>query len=128
MALHVGLRRSDELAGIVGFSGRLIRPEMLADEVVTRIECEPGPRRPAGSLPAVQGLDTAGAGVVVRAMKGRLETLPGGDGAHPTYEVRLPTLLAVRRGEGAEEARHEGGGRHEGDRASERTHQARRTQ
>lgn len=68
-----------------------------ADEVVARIECEPGPRRPAGPLPTLQGLDGAGAGEVVRAMKGRLETLPGGGGRHPAYEVRLPTLLAARR-------------------------------
>jgi hypothetical protein len=33
-------------------------------------------------------------------MKGRLERLPAGDGDHAAYEVRLPTLLAARRGEG----------------------------
>lgn len=32
MSLHVGPRREDELAGIVGFSGRLLAPELLADE------------------------------------------------------------------------------------------------
>ena len=36
MSLHVGPRREDELAGIVAFSGRLLRPEGLADEVKTR--------------------------------------------------------------------------------------------
>jgi phospholipase/carboxylesterase len=36
MSLHVGPRREDELAGIVGFSGRLLEPELLADEVVSR--------------------------------------------------------------------------------------------
>ncbi|WP_324752766.1 alpha/beta hydrolase [Roseovarius sp. Pro17] len=36
MALHVGPRREDELAGIVAFSGRLLRPEQLIDEVVSR--------------------------------------------------------------------------------------------
>jgi len=36
MALHVGLRRADALAGIVGFSGRLIEPERLADDIRSR--------------------------------------------------------------------------------------------
>ena len=36
MALHVGPRREDEIAGIVAFSGRLLRPELLIDEVVSR--------------------------------------------------------------------------------------------
>jgi phospholipase/carboxylesterase len=36
MALHVGLRRTAALAGIVGFSGRLLEPEALAGEIVTR--------------------------------------------------------------------------------------------
>jgi hypothetical protein len=72
-----------------------------ADEVVTRIECEPAPRRPGGPSATEQGFDAAGAGEVVRAMRGRLERLPSGDRAVPTYEVRLPTLLAARRGEGA---------------------------
>lgn len=33
MSLHVGPRREDAVAGIVGFSGRLLQPELLADEV-----------------------------------------------------------------------------------------------
>ena len=33
MALHVGLRRAAPLAGIVGFSGRLLEPERLAAEI-----------------------------------------------------------------------------------------------
>ncbi|MGR3495793.1 alpha/beta hydrolase [Citreimonas sp.] len=36
MALHVAPRREDNLAGIVGFSGRLLAPELLTDEVVSR--------------------------------------------------------------------------------------------
>ena len=36
MALHVAPRREDEVAGIVGFSGRLLSPESLADEVASR--------------------------------------------------------------------------------------------
>ena len=36
MSLHVGPRREDEMAGIVGFSGRLLAPELLEDEVVNK--------------------------------------------------------------------------------------------
>jgi phospholipase/carboxylesterase len=36
MALHVGLRRKVPVAGIVGFSGRLLAPERLAGEIVSR--------------------------------------------------------------------------------------------
>ena len=36
MALHVAPRREDEMAGIVAFSGRLLEPELLADETVSR--------------------------------------------------------------------------------------------
>ncbi len=36
VALHVGLRRRAALGGIVGFSGRLLVPERLAAEIVTK--------------------------------------------------------------------------------------------
>ena len=36
MALHVAPRREDPVAGVVAFSGRLLRPEALADEVQSR--------------------------------------------------------------------------------------------
>lgn len=36
MALHVGLRRTKQLAGIVGFSGMLAAPESLKAEIKTR--------------------------------------------------------------------------------------------
>ena len=36
MSLHVAPRREDEVAGVVGFSGRLLNPETLKDEVVSR--------------------------------------------------------------------------------------------
>lgn len=36
MALHVAPRREDPVAGIVAFSGRLLAPELLADEVRAR--------------------------------------------------------------------------------------------
>ncbi|MEX0318261.1 MAG: alpha/beta hydrolase [Ruegeria sp.] len=37
MSLHVAPRREDPVAGIVAFSGRLLEPELLADEVVSRM-------------------------------------------------------------------------------------------
>lgn len=36
MALHTGPRRADQLAGIVGFSGRLLASENLQDEALTK--------------------------------------------------------------------------------------------
>ncbi|SNR41658.1 alpha/beta hydrolase [Puniceibacterium sediminis] len=36
MSLHVAPRREDPVAGIVAFSGRLLQPELLVDEVVSR--------------------------------------------------------------------------------------------
>ncbi|MEM6308749.1 MAG: alpha/beta fold hydrolase [Pseudomonadota bacterium] len=36
MALHVAPRREDPVAGVVAFSGRLLRPELLADEAQVR--------------------------------------------------------------------------------------------
>lgn len=36
MSLHVAPRREDEIAGIVAFSGRLLSPELLADEAVSK--------------------------------------------------------------------------------------------
>jgi phospholipase/carboxylesterase len=36
MSLFVGLRRSKPVAGIVGFSGRLLAPELLASELRSR--------------------------------------------------------------------------------------------
>ena len=36
MSLHVAPRREDAVAGVVAFSGRLLAPELLADEVVVR--------------------------------------------------------------------------------------------
>jgi phospholipase/carboxylesterase len=36
MSLFVGLRRADPIAGIVGFSGRLLAPELLASELRSR--------------------------------------------------------------------------------------------
>jgi phospholipase/carboxylesterase len=36
MALHVALRRAEPVAGIVGFSGRLLMPERLAAEIASK--------------------------------------------------------------------------------------------
>src|SRR5207248_8879988 len=36
MSLYVGLRRARKLAGILGYSGRLIAPELLASELRSR--------------------------------------------------------------------------------------------
>ncbi|ETX16540.1 phospholipase [Roseivivax halodurans JCM 10272] len=36
MALHVAPRREDPVAGIVAFSGRVLQPELLADEAISR--------------------------------------------------------------------------------------------
>ncbi|MBE1284639.1 MAG: prolyl oligopeptidase family serine peptidase [Rhodobacteraceae bacterium] len=37
MSLHVAPRREDPVAGIVAFSGRLMEPDLLADEAVSRM-------------------------------------------------------------------------------------------
>ncbi|MEY8841252.1 alpha/beta hydrolase, partial [Cribrihabitans sp. XS_ASV171] len=37
MSLHVAPRREEPVAGIVAFSGRLLEPELLKDEVVSRM-------------------------------------------------------------------------------------------
>ncbi len=36
MSLHIAPRMADEIAGVVAFSGRLMKPEKLADEVVSK--------------------------------------------------------------------------------------------
>ena len=36
MSLHVVPRREDAIAGVVGFSGRLVSPELLTDQVQSR--------------------------------------------------------------------------------------------
>jgi phospholipase/carboxylesterase len=36
MSLHIAPRREDEIAGVVAIAGRLLRPDLLADEVVGR--------------------------------------------------------------------------------------------
>lgn len=66
MSLHVGPRREEQLACIVGFSGRLLAPERLAGEIrskppVLLIHGEADPVVPFESLEeARKGLDDAG--------------------------------------------------------------------
>ena len=66
MSLHVAPRREDEIAGVVGFSGRLLNPELLGDEVQSRppVLLVPGDADdvvPVQSLPeAAEALQQAG--------------------------------------------------------------------
>ena len=95
MALHVALRRKDELAGVIGFSGRLMRPEMLADEVVTRpavllIHGDQDDVVPPASLPeAAQALQDAGVDVFAHVMKGT------GHGIAPDGRLTICHFLAM---------------------------------
>ena len=77
MALHVGPRREDAVAGIVGFSGRLLSPETLADDVVVRppillVHGDQDDVVPPQSLPeAAEALQEAGwQDVYAHVMKG----------------------------------------------------------
>ena len=77
MALHVLPRREDPVAGIVAFSGRLLEPELLADEVVSRppvllIHGDQDDVVPPQSLPqAAEALQEAGfEDVYAHIMKG----------------------------------------------------------
>ncbi|VAV91750.1 Phospholipase/carboxylesterase family protein [hydrothermal vent metagenome] len=77
MALHVAPRREDEIAGVVAFSGRLLSPELLKDEAVSRppillIHGDADDVVPPQSLPeAAQALQEAGwTDVYAHIMKG----------------------------------------------------------
>ena len=77
MALHVAPRREDEVAGIVGFSGRVLRPDLLADEVQSRppvllVHGDADDVVPAQSMPeAAEALQEAGwKDVYAHVMKG----------------------------------------------------------
>ena len=66
MALHVAPRREDAVAAVVAFSGRLLEPELLADEVTSRppvllIHGDEDEMVPVQSLPlAAEALQAAG--------------------------------------------------------------------
>ena len=77
MSLHVAPRREDEVAGVVAFSGRLLNPEALADDVVVRppvllVHGDADDVVPVQSLPeAAQALQNAGwEDVYAHVMKG----------------------------------------------------------
>ncbi len=76
MALHVGLRRPEPVAAIVGFSGRLMWPETLEDEVRSRppvllVHGDQDEMVPPASLPeAARTLQAAGLDVFAHVMKG----------------------------------------------------------
>jgi phospholipase/carboxylesterase len=77
MSLHVAPRREEAVAGIVGFSGRLLSPETLVDEVVVRppvllIHGDQDDVVPPQSLPeAAEALQEAGwEEVYAHVMKG----------------------------------------------------------
>lgn len=77
MSLHVAPRREDEVAGVVGFSGRLMYPEMLTEETVCKppmllLHGDMDDVVPPQSLPeAVEALQGAGwKEVYAHVMKG----------------------------------------------------------
>ncbi|MDG3040124.1 alpha/beta hydrolase [Roseicyclus marinus] len=77
MSLHVAPRRDEAVAGVVGFSGRLMLPDALADEVVVRppvllIHGDQDDVVPISSLPeAAEALQAAGwTEVYAHVMKG----------------------------------------------------------
>lgn len=76
MALHVAPRRAEVFAGIVGFSGRLMSPETLTDEAVSKppvllVHGDQDDVVPPASLPeAGDALAAAGFEVYAHVMKG----------------------------------------------------------
>jgi phospholipase/carboxylesterase len=76
ISLHVAPRRAKPLAAVVGFSGRLLAPERLAAESVSRppvllIHGDADPVVPVQSLPeAAEGLSSAGFEVYAHVSKG----------------------------------------------------------
>lgn len=77
LALHVAPRRPDPVAGVVAFSGRLLAPELLADEVKSRppvllIHGDQDDLVPPAALPeAAEALQAAGwRDVYAHVMKG----------------------------------------------------------
>lgn len=77
MALHVAPRREDAIAGVVGFSGRMLSPELLADEAAVKmpillVHGDQDDVVPPQSLPeAAQALQEAGfQDVFAHIMKG----------------------------------------------------------
>ncbi len=76
MSLHIAPRRSDQIAGLVGFSGRLLEPETLEAETVSRppillVHGDQDEMVPVASLPAAaDALVAAGFEVYTHISKG----------------------------------------------------------
>jgi len=76
MALYVAPRRPEAVAGVVGFSGRLMSPELLEDEAVVKppvllVHGDQDDVVPPASLPeAADALTAAGFEVYAHVMKG----------------------------------------------------------
>lgn len=76
MSLHVAPRRPEPFAGVVGFSGRLLEPETLADEAVSKfpillVHGDADQMVPPDSLPhAANALTQAGYEVYTHISKG----------------------------------------------------------
>ena len=75
MSLHVGPRRSEQLAGIVGFSGRLLRLEALSEvqskPPILLIHGDADDVVPPSSMPeAAEALSGAGFEVFTHVSKG----------------------------------------------------------
>lgn len=76
MCLHAAPRRAEPVAGVIGFSGRLVDPESLIDDVVSRPEIlllhgDQDDVVPPQSLPeAANALTAVGFQVYVHVMKG----------------------------------------------------------
>jgi phospholipase/carboxylesterase len=76
MSLHVAPRRARPVAGVVGFSGRLLAPELLADEAVSKppvllVHGDADEMVPPQSLPeAGNALTEAGFEVYAHVMQG----------------------------------------------------------
>lgn len=76
LSLHVAPRRDEELAGVVGFSGRLLQPDLIEDEATVKppvilIHGDQDPVVPFNSLPeAANTMVAAGFEVYAHVMKG----------------------------------------------------------
>lgn len=76
MSLHVAPRREEPISAVVGFSGRLLNPETLADETISRmpvllVHGDADDVVPPSSLPeAANALTAAGFDVYAHVMKG----------------------------------------------------------
>lgn len=76
MSLHVGLRRPEPVAGILGYSGRLIAPELLGEELKSRppvqlVHGDADEMVPFDSMRlAAEGLQAAGVDVQTHMCRG----------------------------------------------------------